>query len=195
MLCLISVQCLLTISTAKANNNSGEPIVHFTQIPCLTPLDKACLEGTALAQVNSPADQLLLNKNLTSQETAEHLARLFSILFAVLGHDEHQVPVDWFHQLIKTQRKFNSVPGQKGASSYQLITRASTDQKDKRSRDIYLGTSVFFVFFTLTDFFSAVPVELTHSMKVKLGLMPKKHALSDSELDSESDEKAKGASC
>jgi hypothetical protein len=96
---------------------------------------------TALARVASPSDPLTLDPNMTDQQTAEHLAVLFLLLFEIVNGNNDGVLVDWFYQLIKDYKKLNSPPRQVGASSAQLIERSSMKSRDKQTREIYLGMS------------------------------------------------------
>jgi hypothetical protein len=79
---------------------------------------------------------------MDSQQTAEHLATLFPQLFEFVNGGSSDVPVNWFYQLVKDYKKLNSTPGQEGASARQLIDRATTKNRDKQTREIYLGMSL-----------------------------------------------------
>jgi hypothetical protein len=157
----------------------------FSGIQSLDKMEKSRLETSALAHVNSPRNPLFLDPTLDNQQMAEHLANLFPELYNLVKTDE-TVPPGWFYQLIKHQRTLGSAPGQVGASAHQLIHRASTEARAKTTREIYLGELISATaWMWVLSHLSAVPVELTCSLRVKLHLAPPKRSLSDSEDDNE----------
>lgn len=93
---------------------------------------------SALARFDKPGDPLRLDPTLDNQQTADHLAKLFDELYKVVRTSDDVSP-GWFYQLIKNQRRLESIPGQVGASAHQLIQRASTEARAKNTREIYLG--------------------------------------------------------
>ncbi|KAB5587399.1 hypothetical protein CTheo_9163 [Ceratobasidium theobromae] len=95
-------------------NNAGNKVAEI-RCPSLTLDQKSRLEGRGYARVSTPSDPLLVDPKLDPQETASYLASLFPDIYqqylsSVGASNPESVPIDWFIQLIKTQRSFSNVP-------------------------------------------------------------------------------------
>lgn len=107
-------------------------------------------------RIHSPEDPLRIDPSLDAPSTARFLAQLFPSVYEVycaefdatpLSEDPGaDVPEDWFIQLVRTRRALNSVAGQVGATTQQLLARAAMTGRRLLSKEIFLGTSVFRVF-------------------------------------------------
>ncbi|KAG9089881.1 hypothetical protein FS749_000971 [Ceratobasidium sp. UAMH 11750] len=152
---------------STVTNNRGEKQIHFEKIPSLDDLQKSSLELTGLACVSSPNNPLILDSTFTAQQTAERLADWFPDLYQIVNPGQGPVPTDWYYALIKTYKRLNSTPGQTGATASQLLNQATTQARDKNTREIFL----------------AVPIEFTGSMRLKLNLPLVGKKRSNSDLD------------
>ncbi|KAG9120626.1 hypothetical protein FRC07_003815 [Ceratobasidium sp. 392] len=147
-------------------NNQHQRVVQFSKVPSLNTLQKANLEGTGLARVSTDNDPLTLNPTSTPEELAQTLADWFPVLYTFVNPSGGPAPVDWCYELIKHYHELNSTTGALGLPpSWQLIDRAFTKARDKKTREIYL----------------AITKELTNDVRMRLGLPPTKRSRDESE--------------
>ncbi|KAG9078058.1 hypothetical protein FS749_009988, partial [Ceratobasidium sp. UAMH 11750] len=90
----------------ETTNNQGEKVVEFSDVRALNKSQIASLMGTPLGRFNTPADELWLDPTLDAQQTAEHLAVLFSDIYDLVKTGD-AVPQGWFVQLVKDQRRLH----------------------------------------------------------------------------------------